>query len=38
MTRQDKSSADAILRIDRLRIAYGGIQAVKGIALEVRRG
>ena len=37
-TQQDKPAAETILRIDKLRIAYGGIQAVKGIALEVRRG
>ncbi|HTH43675.1 MAG TPA: ABC transporter ATP-binding protein [Oxalicibacterium sp.] len=30
--------AEILLRIDGLKVAYGGIQAVKGIALEVREG
>ncbi|MBA3625196.1 MAG: ABC transporter ATP-binding protein [Methylibium sp.] len=30
--------ADALLRIIDLEVAYGGIQAVKGISLEVRQG
>ncbi|HCY64806.1 MAG TPA: ABC transporter ATP-binding protein [Oxalobacteraceae bacterium] len=38
MTQQGNSAAEVILGIDNLHIAYGGIQAVKGIALEVRRG
>ena len=32
------TAGEVVLRIDGLAIAYGGIQAVKGIALEVRRG
>ncbi|RJG01807.1 ABC transporter ATP-binding protein [Noviherbaspirillum sedimenti] len=31
-------AAETVLRIEQLHIAYGGIHAVKGIALEVRRG
>jgi len=38
MTQQDQNAAEIMLRIDRLHVAYGGIQAVKGISLEVRRG
>ncbi len=34
----DSRAGEVVLRIDGLAIAYGGIQAVKGIALEVRRG
>jgi branched-chain amino acid transport system ATP-binding protein len=30
--------ADALLRIDRLRVRYGGIEAVKGVSLEVGSG
>src|SRR5689334_23586473 len=29
---------DVLLRVSGLRVAYGGIQAVKGIAFEVREG
>ncbi|TCS38636.1 amino acid/amide ABC transporter ATP-binding protein 2 (HAAT family) [Paucimonas lemoignei] len=38
MSELDKTAAEVMLRIDKLHIAYGGIQAVKGIGLEVRRG
>ena len=31
-------NGDVLLRIDALKVAYGGIQAVKGLSLEVRRG
>lgn len=31
-------NADVLLKVSELRVAYGGIQAVKGISLEVRRG
>ena len=31
-------SNEIILKIDDLKVAYGGIQAVKGISLEVRKG
>ena len=30
--------AATILKVDGLTVAYGGIQAVKGISLEVREG
>jgi branched-chain amino acid transport system ATP-binding protein len=32
------SDAETLLQISDLKVAYGGIQAVKGISLEVRRG
>ena len=32
------SAPDVLLRVQDLRVAYGGIQAVKGISLEVRQG
>ena len=32
------SSTDVLLRVDKLRVAYGGIQAVKGVSFEVRAG
>ena len=32
------SSANVLLRVDKLRVAYGGIQAVKGVSFEVREG
>ena len=31
-------SDDALLKVSDLKVAYGGIQAVKGVTLEVRRG
>jgi branched-chain amino acid transport system ATP-binding protein len=31
-------SADVVLRVSHLRVAYGGIQAVKGIDFEIRAG
>ncbi|MFM2187956.1 MAG: ABC transporter ATP-binding protein [Burkholderiaceae bacterium] len=34
----ESTSAPLLLRVDGLRVAYGGIQAVKGISLEVREG
>jgi len=36
MAEQNKS--DVLLRIEGLKVAYGGIQAVKGVGLEVRQG
>ena len=30
--------ADVVLRVAGLKVAYGGIQAVKGVDLEVRAG
>ena len=30
--------ADALLQVDDLRVRYGGIEAVKGVSLEVRSG
>ncbi len=33
-----KVNAEAVLAVRGLKVAYGGIQAVKGIDLEVRRG
>lgn len=30
--------ADTVLKIERLKVAYGGIEAVKGVDLEVRKG
>jgi branched-chain amino acid transport system ATP-binding protein len=32
------TSTNVLLRVDRLRVAYGGIQAVKGVSFEVREG
>jgi len=32
------ATANVLLRVDRLRVAYGGIQAVKGVSFEVREG
>ena len=32
------SSTNVLLRVDKLRVAYGGIQAVKGVTFEVREG
>ena len=32
------SDSKVLLRVDNLKVAYGGIQAVKGISLEVREG
>jgi branched-chain amino acid transport system ATP-binding protein len=34
----DKAAADVLLKVEGLKVAYGGIQAVKGIDLEVRKG
>ena len=34
----ETTSAPLLLRVEGLRVAYGGIQAVKGISLEVREG
>lgn len=31
-------AADILLKVNGLRVAYGGIQAVKGVSFEVRRG
>jgi branched-chain amino acid transport system ATP-binding protein len=38
MMEQNQSATDVILRVENLHIAYGGIQAVKGVSLDVRRG
>ncbi|MBU6441686.1 MAG: ABC transporter ATP-binding protein [Betaproteobacteria bacterium] len=38
MPEQDKSTAQPLLSIQGLRVAYGGIMAVKGIDFEVRAG
>ena len=32
------STANVLLSVDKLRVAYGGIQAVKGVSFEVREG
>jgi branched-chain amino acid transport system ATP-binding protein len=32
------ANADVLLKVANLRVAYGGIQAVKGVSLEVRQG
>jgi branched-chain amino acid transport system ATP-binding protein len=32
------TSTNVLLRVDKLRVAYGGIQAVKGVSFEVREG
>ena len=32
------SAANVLLAVDKLRVAYGGIQAVKGVSFEVREG
>jgi len=32
------SDPKVLLKVDNLKVAYGGIQAVKGISLEVREG
>ena len=31
-------SGDVLLRVERLAVSYGGIRALKGVDLEVRRG
>ena len=36
MTRSDKG--EALLKVSGLKVAYGGIQAVKGVSFEVRQG
>ena len=32
------SQANVLLQVQDLRVAYGGIQAVKGVSFEVREG
>lgn len=32
------SQTDVLLQVQDLRVAYGGIQAVKGVSFEVREG
>jgi len=38
MTKQQNSQAQVLLRVENLKVAYGGIQAVKGVSFEVREG
>ena len=38
MSSNDKKSGQVLLSIENVKVAYGGIQAVKGVSLEVREG
>jgi len=38
MTSQASNKAQVLLRVENLKVAYGGIQAVKGVSFEVREG
>ena len=38
MATNDRKTGEVLLSVEGVKVAYGGIQAVKGVTLEVRQG